>query len=261
MILKIRFFNKIIGHSRVEKNVTSLKPIEAVNKIEPLRVINEDTVSFSDEGILFNLKKQLLLRLSNTINQCDDIILKFDKVDDYEYKNNGNGKEIKKNILRIKNTLNTYLNAINNSTSLADLQELGRIITNFYAIEVEIYLASYIREIMERYHATVVEENYKFTEEGISKWRAEAMDIFPSLDLTVYNDYQLKEYVVAFKSGIPVSLLEKIIDTRRSPDHIRLMFLLSESEMLHVIEHPEYGVSKIQFMFPNLLKEIEKSKK
>ena len=153
------------------------------------------------------------------------------------------------------------LNAINNSTSLADLQELERIITNFYAIEVEIYLASYIREIMERYHATVVEENYKFTEEGISKWRAEAMDIFPSLDLTVYNDYQLKEYVVAFKSGIPVSLLEKIIDTRRSPDHIRLMFLLSESEMLHVIEHPEYGVSKIQFMFPNLLKEIEKSKK
>lgn len=259
--MQIKFYRRLQNMGKVQSKSDTLDKVKPINRVELLKPINRDTVTFSDVSLHLSIKEGLIKKLESTLQECNDILAKYSVIDDDDYKRHGHGKNTIQEILRIKESVISYLNMVKNSKDLKDIHELEKYIDNFYVTKVNLLLSSYIAEIMNHYNNTVVPPYYHFAGLEVSKWRREAMKIFPNIDLSIYNDYQLKQYVIAYKNGIAPDTLLNIMDVRRSPEHIRLLFLLPENEMMDVLAHPEYTVSHIQGMFPDLLEEIDKNKK
>ena len=257
--MRINIFRKPLDKIQVTKTNTTLKPIEPISKIEPLRPVNRDTVTFSDEGILLSKKEQAVKRIGQTLEVCKNLIEKYQLISDSEYKIHGTGFENISLVKEYKARLETFLRMLESRTSKDGLIDLlDNIESYFYRLDT--YLPFIIDEINRKYYATVVEEGYRFNGDNIVKWREEAMSLFPNVDLSLYNDYQLKEYVVANKNGMSVDMIISIMNPKRAPEHIRLMLLLPDKEMIEVMEHPEYSVDKVKSLFPNLLSEIKNKK-
>lgn len=255
--MRLRVFGKLNDKYKIENDNSTLKPIEPLSRIDSLKPL--DTVTSDQESFLLDEKKNIIKEINDVLNACNELIKKYNLISDMDYKVHGSGFSNVALIKEFKARLETFLRMLESRTFIDGLNDLlDDICTYLYRIGMDLPFIS--DEINTKYNVTVVEEGYRFTGTSISKWREEAVQIFINIDLSIYNDYQLKEYVIAYKNGMSAETIISIMDPRRAPEHIRLMFLLPDKELVEVFEHPEYSVNKVKSLFPDLVEEIKNKK-
>lgn len=136
--MRITLFGKTIGKYKTERNSSTLKPIEPVSRIEPLKSVNRDTVTFSDEGLLMNSKSIMKKRVNAALEVCNGLIDKYDKLDDLEYKSNIGINHISL-VKEFKGRLETFIRLLDSRTSKDGLLDLlEQIELYFYRIDTSL---------------------------------------------------------------------------------------------------------------------------
>ena len=146
--MKINFFNRLINLGKVQRKATTLKPIEPVKKIEPLRPVERDTVTISAEGLFMSAKAELIKRIKHHIEECMDVLDKHQAIDNEQ-------ETIKYEVLRIKQALEDYLTSTENTKNIKKLREIENSFDMFFKTTITLTLSTYINEINNYYQQSV----------------------------------------------------------------------------------------------------------
>lgn len=134
MFMKLNLIGKIFGGYKVEKKNASLKPIEPVSKIEKMKSVNRDTVTFSAEGMLMSNKQIFEQRIKAAMNLCNSLIDRYNNFDEYEKHEHISSICIVK---EFNARLETFLNLLEKRTSKDGLEDLfEKIEIYFYRIDM-----------------------------------------------------------------------------------------------------------------------------
>lgn len=134
MFMKLNLIGKIFGSYKVEKKNTSLKPIEPILKVEKIKKVNRDTVTFSSEGMLMSNKQIFKQRIKVAMNLCASLIDRYDNFGEYEkHEHIGSICIVKEFNARLE----TFLNLLEKRTSKEGLEDLfEKIEVYFYRIDM-----------------------------------------------------------------------------------------------------------------------------
>lgn len=143
MFMKINFWGKRFLDYTIERKNTVLKPVEPISKIEPLKPVCRDTVTFSAEGLLMSSKSLLIQRINATLNICKSLVDKYETFDQLQQ------YEKSSDIFMVKEfqaRLETFLSLLDKRTTQDGLEDLFEQI-EFYFYKIDVNLPRIIESI------------------------------------------------------------------------------------------------------------------
>lgn len=141
--MKLNLIGRIFNGYKVERKNTSTQPIEPINRVEKIKPVNRDTVTFSEEGLLMSNKQLLERRIQAAMNVCSGLIDRYDNFDEFQKHEHITSICIVK---EFNARLETFQNLLSKRTSKSSLEDLFEQI-EIYFYRIDMTLPNIIDEI------------------------------------------------------------------------------------------------------------------